>query len=115
MSGSRKRAGLTVAELLIVIFVLAAIAAVAVPRISRSAELSQENDCRRNAGLINAAVELYAKDNGGRYPADAAAFKTIIMDNLLYLPEGAPICPMGGHFQYDPKTRRVSCSHTADR
>jgi type IV pilus assembly protein PilA len=115
MSGSRKRAGLTIAELLIVIFVLAAIAAVAVPRISHSAELSQENDCRRNVGLINAAVELYAKDNGGRYPADAAVFKTIIMDNLLYLPEGAPICPMGGHFQYDPKTRRVSCSHTADR
>lgn len=107
--------GLTVAELLIVVFVLAAIAAVAVPRISRSAELSQENDCRRNVALINAAIELYAKDNGGRYPADTAAFKTTIMDNLLYLPEGAPICPMGGQFRYDPATRRVSCSHWVAR
>jgi type II secretory pathway pseudopilin PulG len=109
------RLGLTVAELLIVIFVLAAIAAVAVPRISRSAELSQENDCRRNVGLINAAIELYAKDNGGMYPVDAAAFKTIIMDNLLYLPEGSPVCPMGGQFRYDPATRRAFCSHTAER
>jgi type II secretory pathway pseudopilin PulG len=115
MSGSRAHPKLTVAELLIVVFVLAAIAAVGVPRISRSAELARENDCRRNAVLLNTAIELYARENGGIYPADANAFKTIILDNLQYLPEGAPVCPMGGQYRYDPATRRAFCSHSPDR
>lgn len=115
MNGNRMRAGLTVAELLIVVFVLAAIAAVGVPRISHSAELAQENACRRNIELVNAAIEQYAEDNGGRYPADAVAFKTAILDNLRYLPDGAPLCPLHGQFVYDPGTRKAFCSHCAYR
>ncbi|NLH15983.1 MAG: hypothetical protein GX455_05340 [Phycisphaerae bacterium] len=115
MNGSRMRTGLTVAEFLIVVFVLAAIAAVAVPRISHSAELAQENACRRNIELVNAAIEQYAKDNGGRYPVDAAVFKTAILDNLRYLPDGAPVCPLHGHFVFDPETRKAFCSHTPYR
>ncbi len=115
MNACRKRAGLTVAELLIVVFVLAAIAAVAVPRISHSAELAQETSCRRNIELINTALEQYARDNGGRYPADAIAFQSAILDNLQYLPDGAPICPLGGRFVYNPGTGRVTCSHISDR
>jgi prepilin-type N-terminal cleavage/methylation domain-containing protein len=103
--------GLTLVELLMVVFVLAAIAAIGVPRFSQSAELAKSNRCDTNVCTINAAIEMYAADNHGFYPADQLELKKIILDNPLCFPEGTPMCPLGGIYQYDPISKRVFCTH----
>lgn len=94
-----------------VIFILAAIAAIGTPRLSRSAELAKSNTCDTNVCTINAAIEMYASDNHGFYPATQMELKKTILDNPLCFPEGLPTCPLGGLYRYDPNSKRVHCTH----
>jgi prepilin-type N-terminal cleavage/methylation domain-containing protein len=84
----KKREGVTLIELLIVVLILAALSAIAIPRISQSAQNAKANACDTNVDVINSAIEMYNADNSG-YPSAL----TDVTGSLIYFPDGAPLCP----------------------
>jgi general secretion pathway protein G len=86
-----RRKGFTLIELLIVILILGALAAIAIPRITASADTAKKNACATNLDLINSQIEMYAANNGGTYPA---TLKTVTA-STTYFPDGEPNCPFG--------------------
>ena len=103
----RSRKGLTLIELLIVVIILGALAAIAIPRITTSATTAKNNACKTNVDTLNTAIEMYQIDNGS-YPASLG---TVTAD-VNYFPDGAPTCPFGTSYSYDSGTHRVA-EHTS--
>ncbi len=101
----KKREGVTLIELLIVVLILAALSAIAIPRISQSAQNAKQNACDTNIDVINSAIEMYNADNSG-YPANLG----LVTGDLAYFPDGAPTCPLTGTYSMGA-TFRVTCNH----
>ena len=85
-----RRKGFTLIELLIVVLILAALAAIAIPRIATSSTTAKKSACATNVDIMNSQIEMYYA-NTGAYPTDYTAFFT----NAAYFPEGRPECPFG--------------------
>lgn len=88
---NRERKGVTLIELLIVVLILAALSAIAVPRISQSATNAKAKACLTNIDILNSSIELYNAENGA-YPANL----TVVTDDTGLFPDGAPTCPIDG-------------------
>jgi len=99
-----KRKGVTLIELLIVVLILAALSAIAIPRISQSATNAKSKACETNIDVLNSSIELYNADKGD-YPASL----TDITNNTDYFPDGPPECPVDADnvYEYDTTTHRV--------
>ncbi|HUU84478.1 MAG TPA: prepilin-type N-terminal cleavage/methylation domain-containing protein [Phycisphaerae bacterium] len=63
------RRGFSLVELVIVIVIIGVIAAIAVPRISRGAKGAKDAALRADVTLLRNAVDLYAAEHGGDFPA----------------------------------------------
>ncbi|MCK5000138.1 MAG: prepilin-type N-terminal cleavage/methylation domain-containing protein [Anaerohalosphaera sp.] len=87
----KNRKGVTLIELLIVVLILAALSAIAIPRISQSATNAKAKSCATNIDILNSAIELYNAENDA-YPTNLT---TITGDTSLF-PDGAPVCPITG-------------------
>jgi len=96
----------TLVELLVVVMILGALAAIAVPRMISGATNAKINACLTNVDLLNSQIELYYA-NKGTWPVD---LKTVVAD-VEYFPDGAPVCPFGTAYEYNTTTHRVQ-SHT---
>ena len=84
-----KRKGVTLIELLIVVLILAALSAIAIPRITQSATNAKQKACHTNLDIINSSIELFNADTG--------AYPTVLTDvtgSTSYFPDGAPTCPV---------------------
>jgi len=99
----RNRKGLTLIELLIVVIILGALAAIAIPRITTSATTAKINACKTNVDTLNTSIEMYKMDNGS-YPASLAT----LTGDVNYFPDGAPSCPFGTAYSYSNTTNRVT-------
>ena len=95
--------GFTLVELLVVVLILGALAAIAIPRISQSAETAKINACNTNVDLINSQIELYYA-NTGDWPEKLDD----IVKNEDYFPDGPPECPLGDPYSYDNGKHRVT-------
>ena len=98
----RKQA-FTLVELLVVVMILGALAAIAVPRMISGATNAKISACETNVDLINSQVELYYASKGA-WPARL----DVITADPNYFPDGAPECPFGTKYQYNFATHHVA-------
>ncbi len=85
----RRRSGFTLVELMIVVLILGALAAIAIPRIMGGAVVAKANACHTNIDMINSQLELYYATTDA-YPATLDVLTT----DITYFPDGAPLCPV---------------------
>jgi len=102
------RKGFTLVEVLLVVLIIAILASIVVPRLTSAAAEANKSKCAANVANLIRALELYAAENDGAYPANQAAFDAAIL-NDTYFPHGLPVCPLGGNYNYDGVT--VTCDH----
>lgn len=81
--------GFTLVELMIVVLILAALAAITIPRITGGAATAEANACKANIDMINSQIELYYQ-NTGDWPNN---LKKVTADTD-YFPDGEPRCPI---------------------
>lgn len=101
----RKKA-FTLVELLVVVMILGALAAIAVPRMISGATNAKSKACATNVDLLNSQIELYYA-NEEKWPKSLSA----ITQDPNYFPDEVPECPFDVKYKYNATTHRVS-SHT---
>jgi type II secretion system protein G len=99
----KSRKGFTLVELLIVVLILGALAAIAIPRITEGAKTAKINACKTNIDLINSQIEMYNANNGTWPTIDQITAAT-------YFPDGAPECPFGTAYAIDATTHRINAT-----
>jgi len=85
----KSKKGFTLVELLVVVLILGALAAIAIPRISTSTTTAKKNACYTNIDIINSQSEMYYA-NEGAWATDAA---TLFAD-VNSFPDGSFTCPV---------------------
>jgi general secretion pathway protein G len=70
---SGKQSGFTLVELLIVAIILAILAAIVVPQFASSTVDARASALRSNLSNIRSAIDLYAQQHNGNYPAAVAS------------------------------------------
>src|SRR4051794_24476711 len=65
------RRGFSLIELVIVVVIIGIIAAIAIPRLSRGASGAADSAVGGNLSVLRNAIDLYATEHGGTYPAVA--------------------------------------------
>jgi len=92
--------GFTLIEVLVVVLILAILAALVVPRIAQSTGDAKDATDAANRAMLIRALELYATNNDGSYPADQTAFDSDVLNSTTYFPHGAPTCPYSNSYVY---------------
>ncbi len=102
----QSRKGLSLVELVIVVLILGALAAIAIPRITTGSNTAKNNSCDTNIGIINMQMELYY--------AEEAAYPTLVVlfADANYFPDGTPVCAFDATaYALDGDERAVDHAH----
>ena len=101
----RSQKGFTLVELMIVVLILGALAAIAIPRIMGGAQTARISACETNVDMLNSQIELYFA-NEGTWPTAL----TDVTSDPNYFPDTTtpPTCPFGTAYIYNSTTNRVN-------
>ena len=75
-------------ELMLVVLILGALTAIAIPRITGGAFRAGVNTCKHNVDIMNSQIELYYSRTGS-WPTDLGQ----VTKDPNYFPDGPPECP----------------------
>lgn len=102
--------GFTLMEIIVVIAVLGALAALAIPRFTGVLENSQKNTDQANIRIVESAVELY-KAEVGNIPTEVKTFNELVkeLNDKGYLKNTeVKAVTKGKIFTYDTGTKQIS-------
>jgi len=94
--------------LLLVVLILGALAAVAIPRMITTSKEAKVNVCKTNEDIINGQIELYLVKSGTAAADFDAAALTALFANTDYFPDAAPVCPFGTAYAINTTTHHVT-------
>jgi prepilin-type N-terminal cleavage/methylation domain-containing protein len=97
----RSEKGFTLVELMIVVLILGALAAIAIPRIMGGAQTARISACNTNIDMLNSQIELY-NANEGTWP---------VTTDPNYFPDEPPACPLGANYIYNSDNRVDAHTH----
>jgi len=108
LTAARKREqAFSLVELLLVVLILGALAAIAIPRMIITSKEAKVNVCKTNVDLINTQIELYLVKTGTDTTDFDAAALTALFADTDYFPDSAPVCPFGTAYALNTTTRHV--------
>jgi prepilin-type N-terminal cleavage/methylation domain-containing protein len=100
----RNDRGFSLIELVIVVVIIAIIGAIAIPRLSRGSAGAADSSLIGNLRVLRSAIDLYATEHGGAYPAVG----TIANQLTMYTDEaGATSATKTAAYIYGPYLRTV--------
>jgi general secretion pathway protein G len=109
---TKKKRSFTLIELLLVVLILSALAAIAIPRMLGSAEDAKAAVCDTQVNTINTQIELFRAKTGDWPTALTAvtgdADTATVTD---YFPDGEPTCPYGTAYVMGDNHRVAKHSH----
>ena len=108
---ARKSRGFTLVELLLVVMILAALAAIAVPRMVTTSHEAKVASCNTHVDIMNSQIEAYLVQTGTAVADFDAAALTALLNDTDYFPDGPPVCPFGTAYTLNTITKHVN-SHT---
>jgi general secretion pathway protein G len=104
MRATQNRKGFSLIELVIVVVIIAIIGAIAIPRLSRGSAGAADSSLVGNLRVLRSAVDLYASEHGGTYPAVG----TIVNQLTQYTDDqGATSATKTGNYIYGPYIRAI--------
>ena len=110
MSGRHNVRGFTLMEIIVVIAILGALAALAIPRFTGVLANSQKNTDLANIRIVESAIELYAAEKG-KMDSDVDTFDELVTElyTVGYL-KNSEIKPVsaGKTFSYNAGTKKIS-------
>ncbi len=105
-SVAKRCRGMSLVEMLSIVAILGALAAVTVPRVMTSSSSTKSNACFVQKGEIELQVQLYLR-NAGAWPATNLS-NMIPPGTYTYFPSGLPVCPVDGSaYTIDATTHKV--------
>ena len=109
MKLSKNRKGLTLIELLIVVLILGALAAIAIPRMAQNSTTAKQRACETNRATMNTQIELFHANSATEAWPD---LETDIRENTDLFPDGVPTCPSSGVYDMNSTSHHVDCDAT---
>ena len=100
------RRGVTLAELMAVIVLAAALLVIGLLSVHRGRQTAKTLACQDNMEAIHAALEIYWTKNDRMYPPDQTAFEQFLQDRMYFAEElRCPLDEDGSYhysYSYDP-------------
>jgi general secretion pathway protein G len=99
----KRRAGFTLAEMMVVIVIIGILATIVVPNVMQKFFQSQRAKATADITQISSALKEYAMANAGKYPDSLEALVTPDLNGYRYLSQKViPKDPWGEEYGYDP-------------
>ena len=102
-TGRSRRAGFSLAELMVVIVIIGLLATLVIPNVLSRLLSGQQGKAKSDIIAIEMALNTYAVENGGRFPQNLEALVTPDENGQTYLDrESVPKDPWGNEYIYEP-------------